>query len=124
MTAPTMADSKVTRVGQHAFLAATTRNSPNALSLLYEIRISLPQIGTLASADRIRAVAQHAEKIGYDSLWVLERTLKPVQPLVPYPATPDGQLPEEYKIVFDPIESLTFAAAVTSRIKLAQVSSF
>jgi alkanesulfonate monooxygenase SsuD/methylene tetrahydromethanopterin reductase-like flavin-dependent oxidoreductase (luciferase family) len=86
--------------------------------------ISLPQIGTLASADRIRAVAQHAEKIGYDSLWVLERTLKPVQPLVPYPATPDGQLPEEYKIVFDPIESLTFAAAVTSRIKLAQVSSF
>jgi len=37
---------------------------------------------------------------------------------VPYPATPDGQLPDEYKMVFDPIESLTFAAAVTSRIRL------
>ena len=80
--------------------------------------VSLPQVGTLASPNAIRAVAQHAEKIGYDSLWVLERTLKPIQPLVPYPAAEDGQLPEEYKIVFDPIECLTFAAAVTSRIRL------
>ena len=80
--------------------------------------LSLPQLGTLASANALRTVAQRAEQIGYDSLWVLERTLKPVQPVVPYPATPDGQLPEEYKIVFDPIECLTFAAAVTSRISL------
>ena len=80
--------------------------------------LSLPHLGTLASANAIRSVAQRAEQIGYDSLWVLERTLKPVKPLVPYPATPDGQLPDEYKIVFDPIESLTFAAAVTSRIQL------
>src|SRR5215470_13624149 len=80
--------------------------------------VSLPQIGTLASAKAIRTVAQRAEEIGYDSLWVLQRTLKPVQPQVPYPATPDGQLPDEYKIVFDPIETLTFAAAVTSRIRL------
>ena len=80
--------------------------------------LSLPHLGTLASANAIRAVAQRAEEIGYDSLWVLQRTLKPVQPQVPYPATADGQLPDEYKIVFDPIESLTFAAAVTSRIQL------
>jgi probable F420-dependent oxidoreductase len=80
--------------------------------------LSLPHIGTLASADNIRSVAQHAEDIGYDSLWVLERTLVPLNPVIPYPATPDGKLPDEYKIVFDPIESLTFAAAVTSRIRL------
>jgi probable F420-dependent oxidoreductase len=80
--------------------------------------VSLLHIGPLASANAIRTMAQHAEKIGYDSLWVLERTLKPVQPLVPYPASQDGQLPDEYKIVFDPIDSLTFAAAVTSRIQL------
>jgi len=80
--------------------------------------LSLPHLGTLASANAIRAVAQRAEEIGYDSLWVLQRTLKPVQPQVPYPATADGQLPDEYKIVFDPIESLTFAAAVTSRVRL------
>src|SRR5215831_6376 len=83
-----------------------------------KIGLSLPHIGKLASAEAIRSIAQHAEVIGYDSLWVLERTLVPVNPLLPYPATPDGKLPDEYKIVFDPIESLTFAAAVTSRIRL------
>lgn len=80
--------------------------------------ISIPQVGHLASANAIRSLAERAEKIGYDSLWVLERTLVPVQPLIPYPATPDGALPEEYKIVYDPIECLTFAAAVTSRVQL------
>src|SRR6478736_1984538 len=80
--------------------------------------LSLPHIGPLASADSIRSVALRAEEIGYDSLWVLERTLVPLNPVIPYPATPDGKLPDEYKIVFDPIESLTFAAAVTSRIRL------
>jgi probable F420-dependent oxidoreductase len=80
--------------------------------------LSLPHIGQLASADSIRSVAQHAETIGYDSLWVLERTLVPVNPRILYPASKDGSLPDEYKIVFDPIESLTFAAAVTSRIRL------
>jgi probable F420-dependent oxidoreductase len=80
--------------------------------------LSLPHIGKLASPEAIRAVAQQAEAIGYDSLWVLERTLVPVKPKVPYPATKDGMLPDEYKIVFDPIESLTFAAALTSRIRL------
>jgi probable F420-dependent oxidoreductase len=83
-----------------------------------KIGLSLPHIGELASADSIRSVAQHAEAIGYDSLWVLERTLVPLNPKIPYPATKDGKLPDEYKIVFDPIESLTFAAAVTSQIRL------
>jgi probable F420-dependent oxidoreductase len=83
-----------------------------------KIGLSLPHIGTLASAESIRSIAQHAEKIGYDSVWVLERTLVPANPKVPYPAAPDGKLPDEYKIVFDPLESLTFAAAVTSKIRL------
>lgn len=78
----------------------------------------MPHIGPLASANAIRSVAQRAEEVGYDSLWVLERTLVPLNPKVPYPAAQDGRLPDEYKIVFDPIESLTFAAAVTSRIRL------
>jgi probable F420-dependent oxidoreductase len=80
--------------------------------------ISLPQVGPLASAESIRSVAKRAEEIGYDSAWVLERTLVPLNPIVPYPASSDGKLPDEYKIVFDPIETLTFAAAVTSRIRL------
>lgn len=80
--------------------------------------LSLPQVGALASAEAIRSVAERAEQVGYDSLWVLERTLRPVQPVIPYPATPDGLLPDEYKVVFDPVECLTFAAAATSKIGL------
>jgi probable F420-dependent oxidoreductase len=62
--------------------------------------------------------AQQAEALGYDSLWVTERLLYPVNPRTPYPATPDGSLPEVYKSVLDPVETLTFAAAHTSRIAL------
>jgi probable F420-dependent oxidoreductase len=83
-----------------------------------KLGLALPQIGSIASADAIHTVAKRAEELGYDSLWVLERTLAPVNPIIPYPATPDGKLPDEYKTVFDPIDTLTFAAAVTSRIRL------
>jgi len=63
-------------------------------------------------------VARHAEELGYDSVWVLERLLWPLAPKEPYPATPDGSLPETYQIVFDPIETLTFVAAHTEKVKL------
>jgi probable F420-dependent oxidoreductase len=78
----------------------------------------LPQIGPAASAEAIVSLAKRAEEIGYDSLWVTDRLLYPVQPQNPYPGTPDGALPEVYKNVFDPILALTFAAAHTSRVTL------
>jgi probable F420-dependent oxidoreductase len=83
-----------------------------------KIGISLPHIGKVASAEGVEAVAQRAEELGYDSVWVLERTLWPVNPMNPYPATSDGMLPDEYRIVFDPVTTLTFAAAKTRRVKL------
>jgi probable F420-dependent oxidoreductase len=63
-------------------------------------------------------VARRAEELGYDSVWVTERLLFPTNPQTPYMATPDGSLPEAYKISFDPIESLTYVAGQTSRIGL------
>src|SRR5262245_43007262 len=62
-------------------------------------------------------VAKRAEDLGYDSLWVLDRILWPVNPRAPYPIG-DGSLPIQYKSVLDPMETLTFAAAHTSRIAL------
>lgn len=82
------------------------------------IGFNLPQIGPAASPSAIMQAAQQAEALGYDSLWVTERLLYPVNPRTPYPATPDGSLPEVYKSVLDPVETLTFAAAHTSRIAL------
>ncbi len=78
----------------------------------------LPQVGTVASPDAIIRVAKRAEELGYDSVWTVERVLYPVSPRSPYPATPDGSLPDAFKINYDPIETLTFVAAHTSRVRL------
>jgi probable F420-dependent oxidoreductase len=79
---------------------------------------SLPQIGPVASPQAIARVGKRAEELGYDSVWVLDRVLYPVNPQSKYPATPDGSLPEPYKRVFDPLGTLTFVAARTTRIGL------
>ena len=78
----------------------------------------LPHIGPAASPDAIVRVAQRAEALGYDSLWVTDRLLYPLNPQTPYGGTPDGTLPEPYKRVIDPVETLLFAAAHTRRIAL------
>src|SRR5215468_3972788 len=63
-------------------------------------------------------MAQNAEKEGFDSLWVFERLLWPINPQTPYPGTPDGSLPIESQNVFDPLETLTYVAAHTDGIAL------
>jgi probable F420-dependent oxidoreductase len=78
---------------------------------------ALPQCGSAAGPDAIATVAQRAEALGFDSLWVLDRTLYPVNPRAPYPVG-DGTLPAKYKRVLDPLETLTFAAAHTRRVAL------
>ena len=83
-----------------------------------KIGISLPQLGPTASAENLIKVARHAEELGYDSAWVLERLLWPLNPKEPYPASPDGRLPETYQSVLDPIETLTFVAAHTKTLQL------
>ena len=83
-----------------------------------KVGMSLPQIGPQASPESLVKVASRAEELGYDSVWVLERLLWPLNPREPYPATPDGSLPEAYQIVFDPIETLTFVAAHTKKVQL------
>ena len=83
-----------------------------------KLGISLPQLGPQASAEALIRVAKRAEELGYDSAWVLERILWPLAPREPYPAAPDGKLPETYQSVLDPIETLTFVAAHTTNIQL------
>ena len=79
---------------------------------------ALPQVGSVVGPEALLSVAKRAEDLGFDSLWVLDRILWPVHPRAPYPIG-DGSLPVQYKNVLDPVETLTFAAAHTSRIALA-----
>lgn len=83
-----------------------------------KIGFALPNVGSLSTKEAVAKVAQRAEALGYDSLWTIERLLWPVKPQTPYPATPDGSLPEVYKHVLDPLETLAFAAAHTKTIAL------
>lgn len=83
-----------------------------------KIGTTLPHLGEGAGPEALIEAAQRAEALGYDSLWVAERLLYPVNPRTPYPASPDGSLPPFYKRTLTPIETLTFVAAHTTRIAI------
>jgi len=82
-----------------------------------ELGIALPHTGKHASTDAIVQVAQRAEALGYASVWVLERLIRPTAPIPGY----GGQMapaPEVYGTVFEPIDTLSYVAARTAKIKL------
>jgi probable F420-dependent oxidoreductase len=79
--------------------------------------VALPTSGALASPANIARVAQEAERLGYDSLWTYERLLRPYAEL-PIGGGPPQRLPEVYRLTFEPLETLSYVAALTDRIKL------
>ena len=79
------------------------------------IGFALPQVGSAVGPETLVTAAQRAEDLGFDSLWVLDRILWPINPRAPYPIG-DGSLPVKYKNVLDPLETLTFAALLPRRI--------
>jgi probable F420-dependent oxidoreductase len=80
-----------------------------------EIGISLPQMGTDASPTTIVDIAREAERLDFASVWVGERLLRP-RHFVPYGR--GGAIPDYQKIIYEPLETLTYIAAKTERIKL------
>jgi len=82
-----------------------------------KLGFGLPHSGP-SGPEPITMVAKRAEELGYDSLWVLDRFLYPEQPQSAYPGSPDGSLPENMKTMLDPLHTLSFVAAHTSRIAL------
>jgi probable F420-dependent oxidoreductase len=82
-----------------------------------ELGIALPTSARYASAENIVRIAQEAERLGYRSLWTYERLLYPIAGV----SQLDGstwQLPEAYKSAYEPLETLSYVAAHTQRIKL------
>jgi probable F420-dependent oxidoreductase len=77
----------------------------------------LPHIGPWAGPDAITRVAVRAEELGFDSVWTTERLLFPLEPTAPYPVA-DGRIPDVYRTTLDPLDSLTFIAGQTSRVRL------
>jgi probable F420-dependent oxidoreductase len=67
--------------------------------------------GALADAEGVAQVARAAEQLGFDSVWVGEH------PVLIDPHAPPSPLPPESELL-DPVPVLSYAAAVTSRIRL------
>ena len=78
---------------------------------------SLQGRGVLAGREAITSLAQRAEALGYDSIWVTDRLLIPVQSASAYPYSASGAFPlgpdEPW---LEPLTAVTYLAAVTRRI--------
>ena len=71
------------------------------------IGVHLPQIGRKAGPEAIRRAAVQAEELGFDDVWTSEHIIVPEG--APYPPS---------AIFYDPVLSLTWAAAFTRRVGL------
>ncbi len=71
-----------------------------------QIGIHLPHAGEQATPERIRRAAQRAEDLGLSDVWVSEHI---IVPRASFPRSP---------LFYDPVLSLTWAAAVTRRVRL------
>ncbi len=72
------------------------------------IGFGLPVAGAWAHPETIARFARRADELGYDSLWTFQRLL----------VAADDEPAPVYRSVLDPMVSLGFAAAHTSRIRL------
>jgi probable F420-dependent oxidoreductase len=70
------------------------------------VGVHLPQYGRVAGATAIERAAQHAEALGFTDIWISDHIVHPAEQSYPSP------------FLYDPIVTLTWAAAVTARIRL------
>ena len=69
--------------------------------------LSLPHFWQVASPEAIRRVAQRAEHLGYDGIWVSDHIV-----------IPESAVDRFGSVFFEPLTVLSFAAACTSTIRL------
>lgn len=76
--------------------------------------------GPFSSPDMFARLAVTAERCGIESIWSVEHVVIPENYQSPYPYSPSGKIPGGEDIaIHDPLLPLAYAAAVTTRLKLA-----
>src|SRR5260370_2035637 len=76
-----------------------------------KLGFSLPMAGPWATPENQVLVAQRAESLGYNSLWVFQRLLYAIKPQNDYPPLPGQPWPKAFGRAMDPLVSLAFVAA-------------
>ena len=66
----------------------------------------------------VALLAHKAESLGFDSFWLPEHPIVPVNTTSKYGGTPDGSIPPFMMDMADPFIGLAHASAVTQKIKL------
>ena len=80
---------------------------------------SMPSRGTMSSPDSLRSLAQRAEALAYDSIWVSDHIILPRQVASFYPYAENGVAtftPDQP--YYEPIATLNFLAGCTQRVRL------
>jgi probable F420-dependent oxidoreductase len=68
----------------------------------------------------IASIARKAEELGFESLWIPEHIILPIEYKSPYPYSATGRMPAPPETpLHDPMLALAFVAGITTRIKLA-----
>lgn len=84
-----------------------------------KVGLAVPQFGINATKENLIRFVQIAEQEGFESLWVYDRMLYAINPQQPYPGTPDKrEWPEFFKNNLDPLATLAFIAANTTKVNL------
>ena len=80
---------------------------------------SMPSRGPMSSPEALRASAQRAGDLGFDSIWVSDHIILPRHVESFYPYSPDGVagfVPDEP--YYEPLATLNFLAGCTKRVRL------
>ena len=81
--------------------------------------VILPNVGPLAHIDSLATIAQRAEELGYDGLFLSDHIVVPDGMGSAYPYRSDGRFPlTAADRILEPVVTLSYLAAATRRIRL------
>jgi probable F420-dependent oxidoreductase len=86
------------------------------------VGVTLPNYGPLAAAATLSRLARRAEELGFDSIWVADHLVMPCDVASIYPfdrrARPQPARLDGLVEFYEPVVTLAYIAAVTTRIRL------
>lgn len=81
--------------------------------------VILPNVGPLAHIDSLANIAQRAERLGYDGVFLSDHIAMPTELTSAYPYRSDGRFPlTASDLILEPVTTLAYLAAVTTRLQL------
>src|SRR5579864_1243817 len=83
------------------------------------IGCTLPSSGAAADPAALGGLAQTAEQLGFDAVWISDHVVVPEQIASNYPYSTDGRFPTQpLNPYLEPLSTLGFLAGVTRRVRL------